>query len=202
LDGPPDHVVVWAAQLAANDFPPVCVMSGAQAQVWRKFRFRTRPNWTYWLLALGVLPFFIVTSLVAREASGRLPLTGASRQKLQVVEWTSLGLLPPMLVLLVVGATMISVSVDQPGWAIGIAVLVLGFLCLLGFIVGLLVVRPRIGPRAFVMARATGYHDNLVELRHVHPAFVAAVNQMYAARAAHYAALQTEPGVPTLPEST
>ena len=51
----PDRIQIWASQLAANDFPPVCAMTGRPAETWRKFRFATPPDWAYALLALVVL---------------------------------------------------------------------------------------------------------------------------------------------------
>ena len=55
MDSRPDRVQIWASQLAANDFPPVCAMTGRPAETWRKFRFATPPDWAYALLALVVL---------------------------------------------------------------------------------------------------------------------------------------------------
>jgi len=204
LGSAPDRVVVWAAQLAAGDFPPVCAMTGLPAETRRKFSFKTVPGWAH---ASGALAFTglgllapVVEEAATRRASGYLPLTRASRRKLMLLEVVSLSLLAFMFVVWMV-ALIFSGTSDQTSSAIAGILFVLGWLCLLGFIVGL-VVRPRIGPRGTVIGRPSSYHDNLVELRHVHPAFVAAVNQMQTARAAHYAALQTGPGIPTLPGST
>jgi hypothetical protein len=51
----PDRVQIWASQLGANDFPPVCAMTGRPAELWRKFNFSTPPRWAYALLVLIVV---------------------------------------------------------------------------------------------------------------------------------------------------
>ena len=45
---PSNRVQIWASQLAANDFPPVCAMTGAPAEAWRKFTFSKTPPWAFW----------------------------------------------------------------------------------------------------------------------------------------------------------
>jgi hypothetical protein len=63
----------------------------------------------------------------------------------------------------------------------------LGGLALLMFIVAIiggLVIRRLVGPQGKVMEARPGYTDRLIEIRNVHPAFVAAVQQMHQARAA------------------
>lgn len=196
----PDRVIVWSSQVAANDFPPICAMSGAPADVWRKFRFATRPVWTYIFLAFGLLPFFLVALLVTRSVTGRLPLTRASRRKLRLGNAISLCLLPVGIALLFIGGAMADAS-DQTTSIIGGVVVALGFLSLLGFIVGVLVVRNMVGPTGKVMAQQPGHTDKLVELRHVHPSFVAAVNQMHQARGAYYASAAASQSQAVLPGS-
>jgi hypothetical protein len=78
---------------------------------------------------------------------------------------------------------------------------ILSLVTLFAGIVGLLVVRPLIGPRATVMERQSAQFDRLVELRRVHPVFVAAVNQIHQARAAQYAARQAAQNLPLSPGS-
>lgn len=80
--------------------------------------------------------------------------------------------------------------------------MILSLLFLLAGMVGLLVIRPLVGPRAKVMEQQPGQYDRLVELRRIHPAFVAAVNQMHQARAAYYASMQPPAGLPLAPGST
>lgn len=92
----PDRVHVWSSQLAANDFPPICAMSGAPAETWRKFSFSTLPSWAVALLpliCLGLLPLFIGLYAVSRRASGRLPLTRASNRRVAMASLIPAGLI-------------------------------------------------------------------------------------------------------------
>jgi len=176
-------------------------MTGAPAEVWRKFRFRTVPGWAYAFLVLlvtgiGLLPIFIIMAVVSRRASGHLPLTRASRQKLRLVEWGIISLLPLMIVLFIGAAIVGSGSNSETASTITFT------LSFLGFVIGLLVVKPLIGPRGNVMEQRPGYHDKLVELRNVHPAFVAEVNYKHQQRAAQQAASYSPPGLPQTPGST
>jgi hypothetical protein len=188
----PDRVLIWSGQLAANDFPPVCAMTGAPAEVWRKFRFATVPGWAYAFFALlctgiGLIPVFIIMAVVSRRASGYLPLTRASQRRLRLVTWLSFGLLPLMIVFWIVGA-VVSANLHDNTWSTIAGVLFfLGLFSFLGFIVCSLVLRPLVSPGANVMAQRPGELDRLVELRRVHPAFVAAINQLHQARVAQSA---------------
>jgi hypothetical protein len=95
---PPDRVVVWSSQLAANDFPPVCAMTGVPAETWRKFRFSTAPGWAALFLLLlctgvGLLIVFLAIYLVSRRASGYLPLSHAASRRVGLASWIPAGLL-------------------------------------------------------------------------------------------------------------
>jgi len=180
----PDRVSIWASQLAANNFPPVCAMSGKPAEAWRKFNFSTAPQWTYGLLALivlggiGIIAYAIVVNLVSRKASGYLPLTRASRNRLNVYLWTVVALLPLSFVFLLGGLVIASGS-DSTSGAIGTAVVVIGALMFVAFVVGALL-RRLFGPGATVNEPMPGQYDKIVELKRVHPAFVAAVVSQHA----------------------
>ena len=195
---PEDRVQVWASQLAASDFPPVCAMTGAPAETWRKFRFSTPPPWAYSLyvlVLLGILGLIIaaaVMSAVALKATGHLPLTRGSRRLVTLTLWVPLGLIFGGFVMFtgVVIAAIANVdSGDANAGGVGAAVLLLGVLFLVVGLIGRLVVTPLVGPRARVTMQP-GYYDKLVEIRNLHPTFVAAVNQIHQARAAQYAATQ------------
>ena len=200
----PDRVLVWRSQLVANDFPPVCAMTGATAQTWRKFRFVTAPAWAYALLVLictgiGLLPIFIVMRIVSRTASGHLPLTNASAQKLRTVTSIAVALFLLMLVFWAVGIFVPSVAGSDNPTANTIAGLAF-FLGLLSGLAGVtvwLLVKPRFGPGGRVMATQPGHNDNIVQLSRLHPAFVAAVQQHQQARAAQHQA--APPSIPPPP---
>lgn len=204
-----DRVQVWASQLAANDFPPVCAVTGAPAETWRKFRFSTPPPWAYALLvlivcgALGILLGAIVMMAVSEKASGHLPLTRASNRLVGLATWIPSGLILGCIALwtLVPFAAAANVDASDPNaGAVGALFLVMGALMLVAGLIGRLVVMPLVSPRARVTVQP-GYYDRLVELRNVHPAFVVAVTQILQARAQQYASTQRQANVPLPPIS-
>lgn len=106
-----------------------------------------------------------------------------------------------MVVLFIAAAIVGSSSSDQAGSTATFVLLVLSALSFVGFLVGYLVVRPLIGPRGTVMEQQVGYYDKVVELRNVHPAFVAAVNQVLQTRSVQQAAAHSPPSLPQTPGS-
>jgi hypothetical protein len=199
----PDRVLIWSSQLSANDFPPVCAVTGAPAETWRKFRFVTAPSWAYLLLLLFCTGIGVVLGvliyLVSFRATGHLPLTHASNRKLALVLWIPIALLALTPVLWIAAAIVGVTSVDQTQATIAVLLLLLGFVTFLAGGVGRFVITPLTGPRGKVMERQPGHFDELVELRRVHPAFVQAVKQMHAARASQSATLASSPGAPLQP---
>ncbi len=187
----PDRVQIWASQLAANDFPPVCAMTGRPGEVWRKFKFSTPPTWLYELLnlgsmgGLGIILRAINVTVVSREAAGHLPLTKAARNRLNVYVGVVVALLPVSFVLLF-AALVFGSNKDSTSSAISSALLITGLLVFVLFLVGALA-RPLFGPRGKVMEPQPGQLDRRVELRNINPAFVAAVHQAQAARMAQTA---------------
>ncbi|TME05995.1 MAG: hypothetical protein E6I71_02670 [Chloroflexi bacterium] len=188
-----DRVQIWASQLWANDFPPVCAMTGRPAETWRKFKFSTPPDWAYALLALvclgglGVIAFAVVMALVAQRATGFLPLTKASSSTVTLATWIPSGLLIGgfvlwLLALVVALSTNDSTASAVAGWSVFV-----GLLFIIAGLIGRLVVKPLICPRAKVMEAAPGQNDRIVELRNVNAAFVMAVRQSQQARAAQFA---------------
>lgn len=199
-----DRVQVWASQLSANDFPPTCAMSGRPAETWRKFTFSTPPTWAYALLVLivlgviGLIIAAIVMAAVSQRASGHLPLTRASSRLAALVQWV-----PPGLIVggfatwtVVIAAAIANVGAGDANAGLGGGLLfVVGMLVIVAGLVGRLVVLPLAVPRARVTEQP-GYFDRLVELRNLHPTFVAAVQQMQQARASAYAAGAQSPYLP------
>ena len=180
-------------------------MTGAPAETWRKFRFATPPAWAYVLLLLmctgvGLLIIGVLIWAVSFRATGYLPLTRASRRKLLIVNWLPVALIALSVVLWVWALVVGFKSNDQTG-TVAVGLLILGLLSGVAGLAGRLVVRRLVGPQAKVMERRPGQYDRLVELRHLHPAFVIAVNQLHAAHAVQYAIRQADPNRPPLPGS-
>jgi hypothetical protein len=182
----PDRVVIWKSQLERNDFPPVCAMTGAPAEVWRKFNFASTPGWAF-------LGGALMAAAMARRASGHLPLTRASVQKLRLVTWGCFGLLPLTIVLWIAAALVAPSSTDAVRSGVTGVLVLLGLVSCFGFLIGILIARKMIGPTAIVKEQPPGYYDALIELRHVHPIFVAEVRRLQDARAAQMAAAYQAP---------
>ena len=192
IAGRPDRVQIWASQLAANDFPPVCAMTGRPAETWRKFTFMTPPPWTYALLilfcvgGLGIILYAVVIRLISPRAAGHLPLTRAARNRLNLYLGAVVALLPLSFVLFFVGLAVGSNSDSTSSTVAGILVIA-GLVFFIAFLVGALA-RSYVGPRGKVAEPALGQVDTIVELRGVHPAFVVAVQQQQAGRLAQHSA--------------
>jgi hypothetical protein len=174
-------------------------MTGRPAETWKKFKFATPPDWTYALLiltclgGLGFIAFTIVVAAVSERASGFLPLTRTSSRIVTLAFWIPLALLiawPICWVLALITAGNPNASGTTGGlfW--------LGIFFLAAGMIGRLVVTRFVSPRAKVMELAPGQIDRVVELRNVHPRFVAALVQRQHAAASHYVAPAQSPYLP------
>lgn len=175
------RTLIWSTDLQRGHLPAVCVKTGQPADASVKFRFATVPTWAYALLLLlltgvGLLLILIITRLVSRTESGRLPYVRAAARRIRLWRWGLAATLLGIPVLLF--AALLSLSLDTTiaalVWSAFLADL-LGALCIHYLVL------PRAGPDGYV-------HDSpyaqgrWVELRRVHPAFAAAVAEMYASR--------------------
>ncbi len=163
-------------------------MTGLPAELWRKFKFSTPPTWVYWLLllvvfgGLGIIFYAIIVTLVSQKASGYLPLTRAARNRLYLYIGAVVALMPLSFILFFAGLA-VGLNNDSTSSTASAILVVAGVALFVLFLAGALL-RSLVGPRAKVMEPQLGQIDKLVELRNVHPAFVAAVLQMHAARMA------------------
>lgn len=186
----PDRLQIWASQLTANDFPPVCAMTGRPAETWRKFNFATPPQWAYALLVLaclggiGIIIFAIVIATISQRASGYLPLTRSAKRTADLVVWVPVALIIAWVVMWVIGFATLPPTSDQSGSAVPGIFFGLGALLLIGGLVGRLVITKLVSVSAKVMEPQPGYMDKIVELRNVHPNFIQAVHQLQASRLA------------------
>ena len=171
-------VLVWESQLAANDFPPVCAMTGAPAETWRKFNFSSAPPYAFWFGGL------IVAALMSRRASGYLPLTHASANRLRLYFWSLVALIPSGVVVAFVGLTVAGASNGEAvGTTLGVIGVVMGISALFVGLIGLLIARRTLGPTGKIFEPQPGQYQSLIDLGNVHPAFVAAVQQLQHMRA-------------------
>ena len=153
-------------------------MTGAPAETWRKFRLRRAPWWAFWVGGI------LLSAALSDRASGYLPLTRASAKTLWVVRWIFGSLVPIAIVLWVIG--VFDNSPNLLNRAIFEFLFLLGFSALFGGFVGMLLGR-RAVPQLKLLERHPGHYESMVELANVHPAFVAAVQQLQLARATQYA---------------
>jgi hypothetical protein len=195
-----DRVQVWASRLLANDFPPVCAMSGRPAETWRRFSFVTPPAWAYWLLllicagGLGFIAYAIAIAAVAERASGYLPLTRSSSRTVTLAFWVPTGLLIAWVAAWALTVILAWTTTDPNVTTIAWVSFGLGFLFLGAGLAGRLLVSPFIRPQGKVRPMAPGQNDRIVELRNVHPNFVRAVNQVQPSRVAPSLQVPTLPG--------
>lgn len=188
-----DRVQVWASQLWANDFPPVCAMTGRPAETWRRFKFSTPPTWAYALLfliclgGLGLIAYAVTITLVAQRAGGYLPLTRTASQIVSMATWIPAGLLIGTVSLWFVALLVGILATGSTASSVIGVLLIVSVLTLLGGLVGRLVVKPLVCPRAKVMELAPGQTDRIVELRNVSAPFVEAVRQLQQGRAGQHA---------------
>jgi hypothetical protein len=165
-------------------------MTGRPAETWKKFKFATPPAWAYTLLILvclggiGFIAFAIVMSVVAQRATGYLPLTRVTSRTVTLALWVPVGLLIACPVLWLIAAVISLSTSDTTASTIAAVLFWLGLLVLIAGLIGRLIVTPLVSPRAKVLEMAYGQTDRIVELRNVHPLFVAAVMQRQHARAA------------------
>ncbi|HEX9098495.1 MAG TPA: hypothetical protein VF956_03295 [Candidatus Dormibacteraeota bacterium] len=174
-------------------------MTGRPAETWKKFKFATPPDWTYALLVLtclgglGFIAFTIVVAAVSERASGFLPLTRSSSRTVTLAFWIPLALL---IAWPICWAVALITSADPNASATTVGLVWLGIFFLVASMIGRLVVMRFVSPRAKVMELAPGQTDRIVELRNVHPLFVAAVLQRQQASASHYIAPAQAPYLP------
>ena len=174
-----------------NDFPPVCAVTGAPAEMWRRFTFTNTPPWALMFGAIGAAAF-------SSRVSGYLPLTRQASKRITFWRWIFFGLIP-LAVLFWVVAAIVAPSNDAPNQTAGVVavvLLLLGVAALLAALIGAVVVRSSVVPGARIIDRR-GQPEPLVELRRVHPAFVAAVQRLQQERAAQLQAAQ--PSAPPPP---
>ena len=185
-----DRIQIWGSQLAANDFPPVCAMSGHPAEAWRRFKFATPPQWAYALLVLiclggiGLIAYAVVISAVSQRASGFLPLTRSSRRTVELAIWVPVGLIIAWAALWGVAAVIAFATTDNSLVTLAGICFWIGLLLMIAGLVGRLVITRLVIPQAKVMEAQPGYFDKLVELRNVHPNFVRALREQQVARLA------------------
>jgi hypothetical protein len=178
------RIHIQASQLEANDFPPVCAMTGRPAETWRKFRFYTPPAWFHWLVlsfgtclcTIGIALYLIAWFVWAPKASGYLPLTRGSALRLNAALWISIGLWPLAVVLMAVGLA-VGNTLEPVRSQIGLWILIAGGVTLVSAVAALFV-RPLFGPGARVHKTELIQSARLVELKRLHPVFVEAVKHM------------------------
>jgi hypothetical protein len=174
-------VVVSGEDLKAGRLPKISPLSGQLAEESRLFKFRTAPQWAWALIAGGILigvgwvPGIIVMLAVSKRAKGPVYLTAPERSSIRVKQIITWGLLA----IAILGfATAFTVGNDYKGPAVMAALV-----ATIGWLICILAVLPRIGPKAIVRKTPSG--AIAVELKQVHPSFADAVRAMsYAPSAA------------------
>lgn len=184
---------VWASQLAANDFPAVCVFSGEPADAWWWFRPYTTYKWArpvFVLLGLLVIGLVLIGPLgyvLSRRAGGHLPMKAMYARRLWLLPRVSAAILAAGVVMLVAAlqAPLNNVVLGLAGvlvFSVSPIVILIG---LTGLQIGLQVAWNPLAPWGKLLERKPGDPDSIVEISNVHPAFVAAAQAMYSGRSPH-----------------
>jgi hypothetical protein len=187
------RVLVWQSQLARNDFPPVCAMSGEPAETWRKFTFTSAPPWAFWVGGL------LLSYVLARRASGYLPLTRASEKLLKAPNW-------PVIAFAAIGGVLWVMAIvvglvaggNDTGSGVAVWAWLFGGWSFFVVLIAFLLTNRGYGPSGKVLEQQFGQYEPLVELERVHPKFVDAVRRHQDERARQFA---VNPAAPILSES-
>ncbi len=176
-------VSVWETQLRSNDFPPICAVTGKPAEMWRRFKYTSVPAWAHLFGWAG----FAFES----RTSGYLPLTRAASKRITLIRVVLAGTIPLSILLWLAGGLIAPPNGDTDSTrdVLTGALILGGILMLMIAIVALMFGFFNYGPKARI-SDVSGQRDRLVELRGLHPAFVAAVKQLQAQRAAQLQAAQ------------
>ena len=197
---PTGSAFIWSTDLQLGHLPAVCVMTGRPADASVKFRFVTVPSWAYAFLLLaltgiGLLVPFIIMRIVSRTGSGRLPFQSLVARRIRTCRWALAGAFIAIPLLLV--ASLVALGGDTYvaalGWSLFLA-------DLLGTLALRYIVLPRLGPSGYVH-KSTYPGGRWIELRRVHPAFAAAVAEMYELRSAAIQQPLPAPHLAALPRS-
>ena len=173
-------VQMWASDLAAGRAPRVSPISGAEGTAEVKYKYRTSPQWSILLVIGGILigvgwiPGVIIMLAVSKTASGPLYLTPAEKKSVRVKRAMPWALLLGTIVFFALSISLSSIQEAPTG-----LLFLVGVATFLGFVIAVLFVTPRIGPRAKVTELTPG--QKVVRLQNVHPNFAAALGQVYAA---------------------
>ena len=169
--------------------------SGEPADSWWWFRPFTTYRWArpFLLLLILFIVGFVLTGplayVLATRAGGHLPMKAVYARRLWLVPRVSAAILG-------IGVLMFVVGLQAPigNVVLGLAGVFLVFTSpivilagLIGVQIGLQVAWNPLAPRGRIFKRKPGDPDAIVEISNVHPAFVVAAQQMYAARAPHSA---------------
>ncbi|HYL08927.1 MAG TPA: hypothetical protein VEU76_10275 [Candidatus Udaeobacter sp.] len=156
-------------------------MTGEPAETWRKFTFSSLRWLPLVLLPLGVVGHAAI-GLMERRASGRLPLTQASKARLRRAGWQGLVLMLAAFgsfgAIAAIGVAAGPHAFNGPQSDAAGFLLFGGLLALIGGTLVLLIARYLVGPRGVVRPKRAGDKELMVEIWNVHPAFVAAFDQM------------------------
>lgn len=126
--------------------------------------------------------------LLARRASGRLPMKAKYARRLRRVTPVSLVVVGVGVLMLVLGFVLPTTGVlvlELAGILLISTSLLVLFVGVAGVEMGLQVLWNPLAPRGRVFERKPGDPDRIVEIWNVHPAFVAAAQAMYSGRTPH-----------------
>ncbi|TMD30146.1 MAG: hypothetical protein E6I95_15985 [Chloroflexi bacterium] len=152
-------------------------MTGRTAETWHTFVFAGPLDWF-----AATLVIVGIRLLKPRVVRGQLPLTNASRQTITLVETIARSLPILAILLLACGIAIARSTSDADLSAIARTLIILGVVAALLCVPALLL--SWVVPHGTVLDSPPGGLGRLIELRRVHPSFVAAVKDVQVAREA------------------
>lgn len=168
-----DRIRVSPRQFEAGDFPPVCAFTGHPAETTGRVLCVEPGDWIVIVIWLAIGIF--VPRWKPRVAVGRLPFTLQARKAFSLADtaiWT--GAL--LTILAEIAGIWVFLSTKDPDIvAIARTLMVIGVVTAAAFLTGIVLSRAVL-PHGFVLY-PEGSAERVVELRRVHPVFVAAASQ-------------------------
>jgi hypothetical protein len=100
-------VTLYDDEVDENQLPQVCMRCGAPADLQKRKRFAWRPDWVFYLILVGVLPWLIVHLVLSKYMTVYVPLCNQHKNHWLIRTMIALGGLAVVLGSLAVGIVLL-----------------------------------------------------------------------------------------------